>query len=48
MEVLGSGRSEGEGESMMEGEVKSLQETVDLLTQQLTDALEELDETKRL
>ncbi len=41
------GRGRGEGAGTEEGEVRSLQESMDLLTQQLTSALEELEESRR-
>ena len=39
--------SRGEGESAMEAEMKSLRETVDSLSQQLTTTLEEMEALRR-
>ena len=48
VESLGASvRVEGEGESVREGEVRVLQETVDSLTRQLTEVLEELETLRR-
>ena len=48
VESLGASvRVEGEGESVGEGEVRVLQETVDSLTRQLTEVLEELETLRR-
>ena len=44
VESLGASvRVDGEGESVSQGEVRVLQETVDSLTRQLTEVLEELE-----